>query len=143
MSKVFEDEFMELQSGLIALSIEATEGKVDKIFAYCSNEKNNKMFNAFFEVDGELKKLHQLNIPDGLIQKFLYIGTQDVVTLDAIGKKYNRRVPTELKLYYDVKSGRFDAKYQYDPVCVAEMGISQVQVYHDWISEVKEEYGLK
>jgi hypothetical protein len=49
MSKVFEDEFMELQSGLISLCLEVTRGKVDKVFAYGSNEKKSKSFNAFLK----------------------------------------------------------------------------------------------
>lgn len=142
MSKVFEDEFMEVQSGLIALCMEVTDGKIDKVFVYCSNEKNCKTFNAFFAVNGELKKLHELGIPSGMIKQFLSIGTNDVDTLDAIGAKHNRRVPTELKLYYDVKSGRFDARYKYEEVCSAIMGIDPDDIYRDWISEVKRDYNL-
>ena len=62
MSKVFEDEFMELQTGLISLCLELTEGKVDKVFAYGSNEKKSAAFNAFFEVDGTIKTTNQLNL---------------------------------------------------------------------------------
>lgn len=36
MSKVFEDEFMNIQSGLVSLCLEVTENKVDKIYVYCS-----------------------------------------------------------------------------------------------------------
>jgi hypothetical protein len=48
MSKVFEDEFMDAQASIISLCMEVTKEKVDKIYAYCSNESRVTMFNAFF-----------------------------------------------------------------------------------------------
>ena len=48
MSKVFEDEFMDFQSGLISLCLEVTGGKINKIYAYCSNEKKSKMKALYF-----------------------------------------------------------------------------------------------
>ena len=56
MEKVFEDEFMDLQTALISLCLEVTEEKVNKVYVYCSNEKKSKMFNAFFDVNGEVKR---------------------------------------------------------------------------------------
>lgn len=137
MNKVFEDEFMEVQSGLIELCMEVTSGKVDKIFAYCSNEKTSKAFNAFFEVNGEIKNLHELGVPNGLIKQFLRLGTNDVDTLDTLGEKHNRRIPTEMKLFYDVKSGRFDARYKYESICSTITGIRPDDVYKNWINEMK------
>ena len=43
MNKVFEDEFMDIQSGIIALCMEALDianQHVDKVFAYCCNEEH-------------------------------------------------------------------------------------------------------
>lgn len=39
MKENFEDKFMDLQSGLIALCLEVTDRKVDKIYVYASIEK--------------------------------------------------------------------------------------------------------
>lgn len=70
MSKVFEDEFMDLQSALISLCFEVVGEKVSKVYAYCSNEKKSKMFNAFFDVNGEIKTLNQLGVPKELAFEF-------------------------------------------------------------------------
>ena len=78
MNKVFEDEFMDFQTALIALCLDVTEKKVNKVYAYCSNEKRSKMFNAFFDVDGEVKTLNQLGISNKLAFQFLKLGTQDL-----------------------------------------------------------------
>ena len=50
MSKVFEDEFMDVQASIISLCLEVTKKKVQKVYAYCYNEKKIKMFNVFFNV---------------------------------------------------------------------------------------------
>ena len=137
MSKIFEDEFMELQSGLISLCLELTKGKVDKVFAYCSNEKKSKSFNAFFEVDGEIKTLNLMGVSIQLVDQFLDIGIDDVMKLDTIGSKYNRPVPTELKLYYDVLTKKFQAEYKYEAVCGATTGKSAGEVFMEWVAEMK------
>lgn len=136
MNKVFEDEFMDLQSGLISLCIEVANQKVSKVYAYCSNEKKSKMFNAFFEVDGEIKTLNQLGVSNKLAFQFLKIGTEDLEKIDAVCTKYNMPIPTEIKLYYDVDSKKFDAKYKYEEVCSAKTGKDAAEIFLEWISEI-------
>jgi len=57
--KTFEDEFMAVQSDLIALCMEAIDGKTDLVYAYASIEEKSQMFNAFFVADGEVKTINQ------------------------------------------------------------------------------------
>lgn len=135
--KVFEDEFMELQTGLIALCMEVTEGNIDKVFAYGSNEKKSKSFNAFFEKNGEILTLRQLGIHKELIRQFLRVGTEDLVGLDAIGEKYGRPVPTELKLLYDVRTKKFRSDYRYEEICSARTGRTAADIFDEWIAEMK------
>lgn len=137
MNKVFEDEFMDFQTALIALCLDVTEKKVNKVYAYCSNEKRSKMFNAFFDVDGEVKTLSQLEISNKLAFQFLKLGTQDLEKVDAICTKYNMPIPTEMKLYYDVIAGKYDAKYKYEEVCSAKTGKNAGEVFSEWVSEIK------
>ena len=84
MNKVFEDEFMDLQSALISLCMEVTEQKISKIYVYCSNEKKSKMFNAFFDVNGEIKTLNQLGVPINLAFQFLIFGIEALGIFDTI-----------------------------------------------------------
>ena len=111
MSKKFEDQFMDLQSELISLSLEVTDKKVDKIYAYASIEEKSQMFNAFFEAAGEIKTLNQLGIDHNRMMQFLKLGTEDLDKIKALGKEYAMPVPTELKLHYDVKTGKYNADY--------------------------------
>ena len=137
MSKVFEDEFMDVQAGLISLCLEVTERKVDKIYAYCCNEKKRKMFNAFFIVNGKVKELHELGVQDQLAFQFLKLGTKDLTKVDAICQEHNMPIPTEMKLYYDVTTGKFNADYKYEEVCSARTGKNPAEVFMEWIEEIK------
>ena len=140
MSKNFEDELMELQSDMISLCLELTKEQADYIFVYCSNEKNAKFFNAFFAIGGKLTKLHELNVPDSIQWRFLDLGMEDLCKLDAIGKKHNMRVPTEMKMGYQVASGEFKAMYEYEPVCVGD--VSSTDVYRSWVEQVRKGFRL-
>ena len=60
MSKVFEDEFMEIQSEMVSLCLEYLEKerkKGKKIYIYCNNENNTMMFHAFFHIGDEIWSL--------------------------------------------------------------------------------------
>lgn len=138
MKANFEDKFMEVQSGLISLCLEVTESKVDKIFAYASIEKKSTMFNAFFEKGGEVLTLHQLNIDNGTAIEFLKIGTADLQKIKRICEQNETPTPTEIKMYYDVKTGKYNADYKYDEVCSAKIGISSGEVFMEWYNEIKE-----
>ena len=95
------------------------------------------MFNAFFDVNGEIKTLDQLGVTDEPAFEFLRTGTEDLVKVDDICTKYNMRVPTEMKLYYDVKSGKLDAEYKYEEICSAKTRKSAGEVFIEWVSEIK------
>lgn len=137
MKRGFEDKFMDLQSGLISLCLEVTENKVDKIFAYASIEKDGLMFNAFFKMNNKVETLNTLGIDKTLRREFLETGTLDLVKLKDLCLEYDTPIPTEMKMYYDVKTGKYDAKYQYTPICIGESGISARQIFIDWQEEIR------
>lgn len=137
MSRQFEDEFMDLQSELISLCLEATGKRVDKIYAYASIEEKSKMFNAFFEVSGEIKTLNQLGLNNSLINQFLKLGTGDLEKIRSVCKNFNKPIPTEIKMYYDVNTGKYNADYKYNEVCSAITGMSAGEIFMNWISEIR------
>ena len=137
MGKVFEDDFMDLQAGLISLCLEVTNEKVDKVFAYGSIEKKSTMFNAFFEVDGKIKTLDMLGVPQELAYQFLDLGIEDLEKLHPMAQEYSRPIPTELKMYYDVKTGKFRSEYKYEEICSARTGKTAGDVFDEWIAEMK------
>jgi hypothetical protein len=137
MSHQFEDEFMDLQSELISLCLEATDKKVDKIYAYVSIEEKSKMFNAFFDVNGEVKTLNQLGLSNSIINQLLKLGTGDLEKIKSVCKLFNNPVPTEIKMYYDVNTGKYNADYKYNEVCSARTGVSAGEIFMNWITDIK------
>lgn len=138
MYEKFEDKFMEIQTDLISLCMEVTEGNVDKIFAYASIEKKSTMFNAFFEKNGEVVTINQLNINMKKVMEFLKVGTMDLQKVKKLCNEYEMEVPTEIKMYYDVDTRKYNADYKYDEVCSEKTGISSGEVFMNWYNELKE-----
>lgn len=137
--KVFEDAFMEVQKGLIALCMELAGGvPVDDVYAYGSIEENAYSFNAFYVKKGQVIPTHKVNEDLVTIKQFLQIGTHDLVRLEEVCREYGRPVPTELKMHY-VVGGGMDAHYEYDPICGAESGLSPATVFRSWRESVEKE----
>lgn len=137
MKKGFEDAFMDIQSGLISLCLEAAAIEVDKVYAYASIEEKSQMFNAFFLVDGEIKTVNQVNTDNSMIRQFLKLGTADLNKVRTVCASYEAPQPTEMKLYYDANTRKFHAQYKYDSVCNESSGLSSGQVFMAWIDEIK------
>lgn len=138
MYEKFEDKFMEIQTDLISLCMKVREGNVDKIFAYASIEKKSTMFNAFFEKDGEVVTINQLNINMKKVMEFLKVGTMDLQKVEKLCNEYEMEVPTEIKMYYDVNTRKYNADYKYDEICSEKTGISSGEVFMNWYNELKE-----
>ena len=79
MNKGFEDEFLEMQSQMISLCIEFAENRADKIYAYGSIEENSISFNAFFNIDGEIKTTNQIAADTDAIWDFLELGETPIL----------------------------------------------------------------
>ena len=118
--KVFEDELMDTQSELIALTLNMVGKAADKIFAYCSIEAKSQMFNVFFELDGKIKTLNEMGIVPSRAMELLRTGTHGLDKIKEVCAKYNYPTPTEIKMIYDVKTKKFNVGYQYKEICSAK-----------------------
>lgn len=137
MNKVFEDAIMDVQAGLISLCLEVIGDRdIDKVYAYCSIEKKSLMFNACFEVNGEIKMLHQLGIDKRLAMQFLRIGTGDLNKIKDVCKTFEMPTPTEIKMSYEKKTGKFGVKYRYDEICYTTTNIGAQEVFINWVHEL-------
>ena len=138
--KAFEDAFMEIQEGSLALCMEfAGDAKVDEVYAYGSIEEDAYSFNAFYVKQGQVLPAHKINEDLPTIRQFLQIGTQDLIRLEKTCREYGRPVPTELRLHYTVDGGHLDAHYEYRSVCSKESGLSPMLVFREWRESVEKE----
>ena len=136
MGKVFEDELMDLHSEYISLCLE-TVPNADKIYVYCSIEKASGMFNAFFEVNKEVKTLGKLGVDRSATMQLLATGTRNLERYEKLGKRYGRPVPTEIKMVYDAHTKKLDTRYRYDEICPSDSDVCAEDIFMNWYSEVQ------
>lgn len=44
--------------------------------------------------------------------------------------------PTEIKMFYEKKTGKFGVKYRYDEICYTTTNISAQEVFINWVHEL-------
>lgn len=144
--KVFEDYFMEIQSDMVSICLEYVENKADKIYIYSSFEANVVSADYFYDISGTILERHKLNnINNGFAYDVsperqndcLQILIDDIKQLIELCKKYNRPMPTEMKMVYDIKTKQFNADYQYDPVYSNHKTKTADDIANEWYEEVK------
>lgn len=138
MDKVFEDEFTDIQSGMVSLAIEALETahcSVDSIYIYAFGTAHELFYNLFFAKDGKVLFTNHTGMTDEIIDQVLDLGIEDMEKLREVCAKYGRQAPCQLKLQYDCQSGHFDGDYSYDDLSDSEYGSSGA--FDDWAKEIE------
>ncbi|MGX1265713.1 hypothetical protein RKD55_003517 [Rossellomorea marisflavi] len=148
MGKVFEDYFSELQTELVAISLEFVNHVADEIYIYGSYEPDAYYFNVFYKVQGTILLKHKLN---EVSTEFFYdvskerqmalqrIGTEILEEIHKRCNEFNRDMPTEIKLLYNIKNNTLQAKYNYDVVYSHDDALLPNNVFKTWFDEVTEE----
>ena len=116
--KEFEDKFSELQADMISICMEYVEDRADKVYVYASREEGIISSSFFYLINNKYVKCHKLNdaLENGderydvsTERRFMVLGIlcEDIEKIEELCKEYERDMPTEMKLIYDVKSGNF------------------------------------
>src|SRR5699024_10058063 len=122
MTEKFEDYFSELQTDMVAISLEYVDSQADMIYIYCSYEPGAYYFNVFYKIDNSILHKHELNLKDKNIydisidrqKTLLKIGRKNLKQIHEICKQFNRDMPTEMKLQYNVRNNSLKGKYKYE-----------------------------
>ena len=134
--RMFEDDFMDVQSGLVSLCLEATEGQaVQDVYAYASIEGNMTVFNAFFRVGGQVLPLNQVVTDDDIRWQVLKLAQGDLAGLRELCAAADRPCPTQIRGHY-ASTGGYKASYAYDPIVGTEDGIAPGTTFANWIHAV-------
>ena len=146
--KEFEDKFSEFQADMISICMEYVEDRADKVYVYASREEGVTASNFFYLINNKYVEPHKLN--DALEKEeerydvsaernfmVLDILNEDIEKIKALCKEYDRDMPTEMKLIYDVKSGNFKAEYKYDLVYTNDDIKTADHIADEWFEEVK------
>ncbi len=147
--KVFEDYFSELQTDMVAICLEYVDNKADAIFIYCSYEPKMYVFDFFYKINGKIVHKHQLNEATKEMNRQHYdvsrerqkaalrIGNQNLKLIHKKCEEFNKDMPTEIKLYYDVKKNSLKGKYRYDLVYSNDEELLPDDIFELWFEEVK------
>ena len=147
--KQFEDEFSAKQTDMIQLALEyvdRVERKVDAVYIYCSFETMYS-FDVFYKDDtNNIVMLHELSKKgmseseiDSLIFSVLKLGNKDLQDIHKICRKYNRPMPTQIKLIYDNIQNKVSGKYSYDLFYSNSDTLTADDIFEQWYKETKEE----
>ncbi|USK82584.1 DUF600 family protein [Peribacillus frigoritolerans] len=144
----FEDIFSELQADMISICMEYVEDRADKVYVYASCEEGVISSSFFYLINNKYVKSHKLN--DALEngdERYDVSTERGFMVLDIINentekikvlcKEYERDMPTEMKLIYDVKSGNFKAEYKYDLVYTNDDIKTAHHIANEWFEELK------
>lgn len=148
MCKRFEEYFSELQADMVAICLEYVGKKADKIYIYCSIENMVIFCDFFYSVNGCVVRKHKLNdvVSEGNVQydtsevrqrAVLDILVNDMEYIYKLCQRYQKEVPTEIKLVYDVANNRLNADYQYNIIYANDTEKTAYDVAMEWFEESK------
>lgn len=147
--KTFEDYLTEYQADMVSICLEYVDWRADTIYIYCSYESNMIYGDCFFKIHGEVLEAHQLNNiktdkedfkydvskeRQGALQKIIL---EDIEKINALCREYERAIPTEIKLVYDVKSNSLKADYCYENLWTDSEEKLGLHIFNEWFEEVK------
>ncbi|HDR7613078.1 TPA: DUF600 family protein [Bacillus mycoides] len=146
--KEFEDKFSELQADMISICMEYIEDRADKVYVYASCEEGIISSSFFYLINNKYVECHKVNdalengderydVSPKRQSMVLRIICEDIQKVKALCKEYERDMPTEMKLIYDVESGNFKAGYKYDLVYTNDDVKTADHIADEWFEEVK------
>lgn len=148
MMSEFENQFSELQADMISICMEYVEDRTDKVYVYASQEEGVTSSNFFYLINEMYVEPHKLNeaLENGEREydvsadrnfAVLDILNENMQKITSLCKTYDKDMPTELKLIYHAKSGKFQASYKYDLVYTHDDVKTADHIADEWFEEVK------
>ncbi|MNI56847.1 hypothetical protein D3C73_1118740 [compost metagenome] len=142
MGKVFEDYFSELQSDIVSICLEYVDKRADVIYICCYHELGEYGMDVFYKINDVFVEKHKVNeiyseidVSEERQYAVLRIGNEDLLKIINLFEKYNREMPTEMKLTYDVIKNKLEATYSYD-LKFTNLSKSASEVFDEWFEEV-------
>ena len=144
--KVFEDYFSEIQTDMISISLEYVDEKAEQVYIYCSYEPGMYYFDVFYKINGEIVQRHELNkvtsnytydVSIDRQRSLMKIGVNNLKKIHKKCKEFNKEMPTEIKLIYDVKTNKLSGSYSYELKYSNDEDILPSDIFEGWYEEEK------
>lgn len=143
MEKIFEDYFTELQTDMVSICLEYVERRAEKIFIYCSYEANTLASGFFFKVNGKVVKKNKLNeailgdekpfdVSIARQKGVINIINNNIIAIKDLCQEYQREMPTQIKLIYDVLENKLNVEYCYELVYSNDSSKTAYDIVDEW-----------
>lgn len=149
MNQMFEDRFSELQADMVSICLEYVENKAEEIFIYGSFEAKVISCDFFYTINKMIVKKHKLNDAINTSQGFKYntsgerqrevlkIINNNIEEMIKLCQEYNREMPTEIKLIFNVLHNSLKADYKYEKVYSNDPVRTASNVSMEWYEEIR------
>ncbi|MEZ3161995.1 hypothetical protein AB1K54_15880 [Microbacterium sp. BWT-B31] len=137
----FEHDLADVQSEMIAAALEYVDGRASDVYVYCTTEGGVFQYDPFFVVDGKVAERHKIAGIDTSIPRqraLVKYGNQQLLRLKDAAKKYDRPLPTQIKLHYVVADGSLDASYEYEMQYTNHSSLTAADIVQEWQSEISD-----
>ena len=145
--KLFKQKFENITESMVSLAFEYVKNdkkNVDTIYIYGSNEDEFQYYDCFYYINGVLLERHKVNetgcnydVSDEMQLKFIKYANQDLKNLIDTFKKYKKESPTQIKIEYHPKTGKFDCKLDYELHYSHKNDLTPHEVAELWFKELK------
>ncbi|MEB5482077.1 DUF600 domain-containing protein [Shouchella clausii] len=149
MRKIFEDKFSELQADMVAICLEYVENRAEKIFIYGFFEEKVISSDFFYCINGKVVRKHKLNDAINNPIDFQYntsgerqsgvlnILNNNIKKMIKLCDEYNREMPSEIKLIYNVVNNNLKADYKYGIVYSNHPEKTADDISMEWYEEMQ------
>ena len=130
---------------MVSICLEYVEDSADMIYLYCSFEPNVISADVFYRINGVCVRKHNINNAPGNHPVYtttvenqstvIQILMDDLKAIKQLCDNYQKPMPTEIKVYYNVNNKSLDAKYKYDPVYSNDPVKTADDVFDEWFLE--------
>lgn len=147
--KIFEDQFMDIQIGMVSSAMEYVQGQAEKVYIYAIAEEGLLSFDLFYKINGYYSYIHKVNDylsikiddSDDVMFSLLGLGLEDIQSVINLHDKEKKKHPTEMWLIYDTKSKSLDTRYSYEGRYDKDddLLLDPVDEFGKWFEEVRAE----
>lgn len=144
--KDFDKELTNIFSKIISLGLEYTVKQVDYVYVLGTNI-GNKVFNnnLFFKLSDHIFTINKVNdyvkneINDSkdMMYNVLELLKGDFKEINQLFLKNNLEAPTEIRLKFDVATGKFGSDLCYDKRLETSSTMTANDIFDEWIIETK------
>lgn len=135
--RTFEDEFADVQIGLVDLVLEACEGRggIGDVYVFGAIEGTMTSFNAFVERGSELERLDAVVADRSILLQVMGLAAQDLAGLRELCERAGRACPTQIRGHWRNDGGSYEATCEYEPVADREDGVAPGTAFAAWLED--------